>query len=1009
MRPLPKHSKLTAEGLGVTIQEPPNHNKGSTTLPNTPLRNPSSRATNLGKLPKTDAEFGAALERIRSLNKIGLKSPMINRHRPNHGLEVFPSRQLDEIQSIQTQKTARTVVSRIFSIVDPPLSSLKSYYDDFTTIDWAKAFILMNMFNYGVHHGVRIKEGDCPDPENGDSADSVTQTPLSVFQKAYLILGKWILISIIAFFFALIAYFIDKFEVLLVGVKYGYCKTNWFASQVSCCSIVTDKVSPLSNVAAQCPDWVSWSSLLRDNFLNGFLRIDFAIYVTLTLALALLAGVITLTTKIPSRIPYIKRNGDQHAGDTGYENYFSDVQYSEKESTTRVMYSGAGSGVPEVKTILSGFVIRRFLGSYTLFTKTVALIFAIASGMSLGKEGPYVHLATCVGNILTRFFPAIDSNELLKKQVLSASASSGVALAFGSPLGGVLFILEEINHYLPSHQLFLIFICAMSSTLFLKFLNPYGTNKTVLFELSYESDWKATELPFFVIIGIAGGIFGALFVRFTKWWPKTFRKLKLIQGHPMIDIFCVALVTGLVTFWNPYTKQASSELVLDLATSCSPKELDSTLCPTNKDQFIAELWRLLLAFVIKIILTFITFGIKVPCGIYVPSMVVGALFGRIFGMTIQLANKRFTTDEGEASIMNYVCASSSGMCVDLGIYSMISAGAFMAGVTRMNITLVTILFELTSSYTYVLPISIAIAVANWLGGLIEENSLYEALLIANDFPFMSPETEAIDPFASAGELLPDGDLCKKEGSPESRSAEDSGLDVNAKVNAQLTSSEEGSDVSKLSSLGLDERLHIDITKTPYVSTRILWSKLTLLTKETLLDGCIPLIKEDVCVGTIFFSELEFCLDRISEFAHEFNITDEIYCKVFKTTLYRESAWAPYQKANEEVLGMALELQRNSSYRDFPLEDYFNYRTNDEYIDFENERRAYEAHLNSLTNITRYVNTDPIFINYDASLTLAHLIFDRIGTRIVVLQKDGKYYGVLHKKALVDFCRRPNLR
>lgn len=122
--------------------------------------------------------------------------------------------------------------------------------------------------------------------------------------------------------------------------------------------------------------------------------------------------------------------------------------------------------------------------------------------------------------------------------------------------------------------------------------------------------------------------------------------------------------------------------------------MDTTLCPTNKDQFVSELWRLIIAFVIKIFLTFITFGLKVPCGIYVPSMVVGALFGRIFGMSIQLANKRFSIDEElNIEVMNYVCAENSGECVDLGIYSMISAGAFMAGVTRMNITLVTILLN----------------------------------------------------------------------------------------------------------------------------------------------------------------------------------------------------------------------------------------------------------------------------------------------------------------------------
>lgn len=178
-----------------------------------------------------------------------------------------------------------------------------------------------------------------------------------------------------------------------------------------------------------------------------------------------------------------------------------------------------------------------------------------------------------------------------------------------------------------------------------------------------------------------------------------------------------------------------------------------------------------------------------------------------------------------------------------------------------------------------------------------------------------------------------------------------------------------------------------------------------MTKGSLLDGCIPLLKDEVCVGTLFFSELELCLDRIGEFSHEFDITDEVYCKVFKTSLYLPSAWKPYQDHNLRVLGEALELQRSNSYRDVPPEDYFTYRTNDEYQTFESERKAYEAHMNHLTCLIRYVNTDPIFINHNASLTLAHLIFDRIGTRVVVLQRDGKYHGVLHKKALVDFCRR----
>ena len=61
---------------------------------------------------------------------------------------------------------------------------------------------------------------------------------------------------------------------------------------------------------------------------------------------------------------------------------------------------------------------------------------------------------------------------IFEKQILSASASAGVALAFGSPLGGVLFILEEINNYLPSNQLFQIFFLCNNFNIVLKILEP---------------------------------------------------------------------------------------------------------------------------------------------------------------------------------------------------------------------------------------------------------------------------------------------------------------------------------------------------------------------------------------------------------------------------------------------------------------------------------------------------------------------------------------------------------
>lgn len=903
-------------------------------MPNTPLLHRSR------SLKPVSSDQSPLLARIKSLRRIELRSPILPR---------VQSLTNDDVASLNTQSTPRSVASRIFSIAP----DFKSYYDDFTTIDWAKAFGNLNLFNYFLSHGV------LPTPDSSKLA-SLPPVPLSFLKKTYLNLGKWLLIILIAFLFAIIAYTIDRFETILVGFKYGYCSTNWFASEASCCHAETSQFPDSST--STCKLWKLWSQVLSNPFKSS-VRYDFVVYVVLTIGLALLAGAVTLTTKIVSRLP-LPSNKNQH------------------KST----FTAAGSGVPEVRTILSGFVIRRFLGSYTLGAKTVALVLAIASGMALGKEGPYVHLATCVGNVLTRFFPYINNNDLLKKQILSASASSGVALAFGSPLGGVLFILEEINHYLPSNQLFLIFICAITSTLFLKFLNPYGTGKTVMFELNYTSDWTPTELPFFVIIGVVGGIFGAAFIKFTKWWAANYRQWKPIKKYPLLDVLLVSLATGVVTFWNPYTKQASSELVLVLATSCTADELDSTLCPTDKSQFISELWRLVIAFVIKVLLTFVTFGLKVPSGIYVPSMVAGALFGRIFGMVIHLFNHRFFTPGSDPSAVNYFCADSPDKCVDLGIYAMISAGAFMAGVTRMNITLVTILFELTSSYTYVLPIAIAIAVANWLGGLLEENSLYESLLIANDYPFLSPESDTVDPYVSAGDIVSDDETCRDE--DDTPEMPQRGLNSQC-FNVQLAS----------------DKLHIDITDSPFVASDVLRAKLQLLNNKSLLDGCIPLIRNKVCVGTVYYSTLEFCLDRLEKFGVEFDTFSPFYCKLFPTSTYLDHVIQLFITHNIKVLNDALELVQVRSYADGTAGDYFNYRSNDEYTTFEKDRLQYQSDLDNLTNIAEHVDRAPIFLGHDAPLYMAHLIFDKIGTRIIILQKDGLYYGALHKKTLVDFCRR----
>ncbi len=86
--------------------------------------------------------------------------------------------------------------------------------------------------------------------------------------------------------------------------------------------------------------------------------------------------------------------------------------------------------------------MKGFLGFWTLLIKSISLPLAIASGLSVGKEGPSVHYAVCTGNVISKFFGKYKRNAAKTREILSACAAAGVAVAFGSPIGGVLFSLE---------------------------------------------------------------------------------------------------------------------------------------------------------------------------------------------------------------------------------------------------------------------------------------------------------------------------------------------------------------------------------------------------------------------------------------------------------------------------------------------------------------------------------------------------------------------------------------
>lgn len=108
------------------------------------------------------------------------------------------------------------------------------------------------------------------------------------------------------------------------------------------------------------------------------------------------------------------------------------------------------------------------------------------------------------GNILSYLFPKYGRNEAKKREILSAAAAAGVSVAFGAPIGGVLFSLEEVSYYFPLKTLWRSFFCALIAAFILRLINPFGNEHSVLFFVEYNKPWIFIELIPFVLLGIMG-------------------------------------------------------------------------------------------------------------------------------------------------------------------------------------------------------------------------------------------------------------------------------------------------------------------------------------------------------------------------------------------------------------------------------------------------------------------------------------------------------------------------
>ncbi|CAJ1420636.1 unnamed protein product [Effrenium voratum] len=396
----------------------------------------------------------------------------------------------------------------------------------------------------------------------------------------------------------------------------------------------------------------------------------------------------------------------------------------------RLCPEAAGSGLPEVKCILSGIQLERFLSAKVLLAKSVGLALVLGAALPVGKEGPFVHIASCMSALLLKSERCFASVSLDRQEVLLAAVAVGVGATFSAPVGGVLFALELMmpRLYDTSSYSACFFASTFGTFVFMCLnmlfsgdgqLKPlFNSDITPGFDAGIEA-----EILFLVLSSVTGALSGALASAFvichrravggmnslrglTKAAPSAPRDLAIFLGAGGVGAFLrVGVGSALLTLGTgPFLSE-----IFGVEAHLRHSELAS---------FAPVLFLLLT----KTSYTIMALSMPIPAGVVAPSLMIGGLLGRVIASLLPPFCWRILAPNG----------SNEGEYI--ARLAIVGATCFCGAVCRVNSVVVTV-FELIAVPRLILPLTLATIVSNFWANRVGP-SIFDSILLMKKIPAM---------------------------------------------------------------------------------------------------------------------------------------------------------------------------------------------------------------------------------------------------------------------------------
>jgi len=340
----------------------------------------------------------------------------------------------------------------------------------------------------------------------------------------------------------------------------------------------------------------------------------------------------------------------------------------------------SGSGIPQVSGLLTKKVKFKWFGE--LITKFVGGILAIGAGMSMGREGPSVHLGALIGSGVKE---VAKRSEVEEKYLVTCGASAGISSTFNAPLAGVIFSLEELHKFFSP----LLLICTLVASGTSNFVSRMILGSQTSFQYNFI---LPKDIPYYifalitVIFCIIITITGKAFSYFLLLIQRCYRKIKLNKYVKMALFMIMAYI--IAVFFSDITG-GGHELIEEMF---------------GKNVLLRTL---LIILVLKFFYTMLCYATGAPGGIFLPMLVIGALTGKVYGV-----------------VLSQYFAIPNEIIVH---FMLLGMAAYFTAVVRAPITGITLILEMTGNFSYLYMLIIVCTITYIFTELLKMEPIYERL------------------------------------------------------------------------------------------------------------------------------------------------------------------------------------------------------------------------------------------------------------------------------------------